>query len=159
MSRRSSNIGCAQKYFSQQRSSYSNNVYLRYKSKNTVMKPLTKAEEQIMQIIWQKERCLVRDIVDALETPIPQTTVSSVVRILERKGFVSHKAYGKTYEYFPIVAKEDFTKSSIKTWINNYFDGSPKQLVSFLVTENELGLSELNALMKQLETVKKDTKK
>ena len=123
------------------------------------MKPLTKAEEQIMQIIWQKERCLVRDIVDALETPIPQTTVSSVVRILERKGFVSHKAYGKTYEYFPIVAKEVFTKSSIKAWINNYFDGSPKQLVSFLVTENELGLNELSILMKQLETVKKESKK
>jgi len=123
------------------------------------MKSLTKAEEQIMQIIWQKERCLVRDIVDALETPIPQTTVSSVVRILERKGFVSHKAYGKTYEYFPLVAKEDFTKTSIKAWINNYFDGSPKQLVSFLVTENEIGLNELNTLMKQLETVKKEAKK
>lgn len=123
------------------------------------MKSLTKAEEQIMHIIWQKGRCLVRDIVEALETPVPQTTVSSVVRILERKGFVAHKAYGKTYEYFPIVTKEDFTKSSIKSWINNYFDGSPKQLVSFLVTENELGLAELNALMKQLETVKKDKKK
>ena len=123
------------------------------------MKSLTKAEEQIMQIIWQKERCLVRDIVGALDTSIPQTTVSSVVRILERKGFVGHKAYGKTYEYFPLVAKQDFTRSSIKTWINNYFDGSPKHLVSFLVTENELNLNELNALMKQLETVKKKKNK
>jgi len=116
---------------------------------------LTKAEEQIMQIIWQKQKCIVRDIVDALAEPIPQTTVSSVVRILERKGFVGHKAYGKTYEYFPLVAKQDFTKSSIKTWINNYFDGSPQQLVSFLVTENELKLKELDELMKQLEGVKK----
>lgn len=122
------------------------------------MKSLTKAEEQIMQIIWQKERCLVRDIVDALETPIPQTTVSSVVRILEKKGFVGHKAYGKTYEYFPLVGKQEFTKSSIKTWINNYFDGSPRHLVSFLVTENELDLNELDALMKQLETLKKKKK-
>jgi predicted transcriptional regulator len=123
------------------------------------MKSLTKAEEQIMQIIWQKERCLVRDIVEALETPIPQTTVSSVVRILERKGFVGHKAYGKTYEYFPLVAKQDFTRNSIKTWINNYFEGSPKHLVSFLVNENELDLGELNELMKQLETVKKGKNK
>src|ERR1700712_5172331 len=99
------------------------------------MKYLTKAEEQIMQIIWQKEKCLVRDIVEALDTPIPQTTVSSVVRILERKGFVGHKAYGKTYEYFPLVAKQDFKKTSVKNWINNYFEGSPHQLVSFLVTE------------------------
>lgn len=118
------------------------------------MKSLTKAEEQIMQIIWQKERCLVRDIVEALDTPIPQTTVSSVVRILERKGFVGHKAYGKTYEYFPLVAKRDFTKNSINTWINNYFEGSPQQLVSFLVTENKLKLNELDTLMKQLEQLK-----
>lgn len=119
------------------------------------MKHLTKAEEQIMQIIWQKERCLVRDIVEALDTPIPQTTVSSVVRILEKKGFVSHKAYGKTYEYFPLIAKEAVRKSSIKSWINNYFEGSPQQLVSFLVTENEFDLKELDTLMKQLESAKK----
>lgn len=123
------------------------------------MKSLTKAEEQIMQIIWEKGRCLVRDIVEELETPVPQTTVSSVVRILERKGFVGHKAYGKTYEYFPLVAKEEFTKTGIRNWINNYFEGSPQQLVSFLVTENELKLNELDALMKQLETVKKGRKK
>jgi len=123
------------------------------------MKHLTKAEEQIMQIIWQKERCLVRDIVEALDMTIPQTTVSSVVRILERKGFVGHKAYGKTYEYFPLVAKQDFKKSSIKTWINNYFEGSPQQLVSFLVTENELKLKELDDLMKELEGIKKNKAK
>jgi len=119
------------------------------------VKHLTKAEEQIMQVIWQKERCLVRDIVEALTVAIPQTTVSSVVRILERKGFVGHKAYGKTYEYFPLVQKQDFRKSSVKTWINNYFEGSPKQLVSFLVAENELKLKELDDLMKELEKIKK----
>jgi len=123
------------------------------------MKHLTKAEEQIMQIIWQKERCLVRDIVEALDMTIPQTTVSSVVRILERKGFVGHKAYGKTYEYFPLVAKQDFKKSSIKTWIYNYFERSPQQLVSFLVTENELKLKELDDLMKELEGIKKNKAK
>ena len=124
------------------------------------MKTLTKAEEQIMHIIWQKEKCLVRDIMEALGDPeIPQTTVSSVVRILERKGFVGHKAYGKTYEYYPLVPKEDFTRSSIKTWINNYFDGSPQQLVSFLVDENEIKLKDLDQLMKKLETVKKTEKK
>ncbi len=119
------------------------------------MRVLTKAEEQIMQVIWQKEKCLVRDIAEALDMTIPQTTISSVVRILERKGFVGHKAYGKTYEYFPLVDRQDFTKSSIKNWINKYFEGSPKQLVSFLVTEDELKLEELDALRKQLEGVKK----
>lgn len=124
------------------------------------MKTLTKAEEQIMQIIWQKERCLVRDIMEELGDPdIPQTTVSSVVRILERKGFVGHKAYGKTYEYFPLVPKEEFTMSGMKTWINNYFDGSPQQMVSFLVQQNEIDLKDLDHLMKQLETLKKGNKK
>jgi len=123
------------------------------------MKHLTKAEEQIMHIIWQKERCLVRDIVEALDVPVPQTTVSSVVRILERKGFVGHKAYGKTHEYFPLVAKQDFKKNSIKTWINNYFEGSPRQLVSFLVTENELKLKELDDLIRELDRVKKGKSK
>ena len=85
------------------------------------MQSLTKAEEQVMQIIWQKEKCLVRDIIDELGDPdIPHSTVSSVVRILEKKGFVGHKAYGKTHEYYALVAKEDYTKSGLKQWIGSY---------------------------------------
>lgn len=120
------------------------------------MQSLTKAEEQIMQIIWQKEKCLVRDILNELGDPeMPHSTVSSVVRILEKKGFVGHKAYGKTHEYFPLIRKEDYTKSGLSQWIGNYFDGSPKQLVSFLVEENQINLKELNQLMQQLEQLKK----
>jgi len=120
------------------------------------MQTLTKAEEQVMQIIWQKERCLVRDIIEALGDPdMPHSTVSSVVRILEKKGFVGHKAYGKTHEYFPLVAKETYTKNGLRQWIGNYFDGSPRQLVSFLVEENQLNLKDLDQLMKQLENLKK----
>ncbi|WP_118952634.1 BlaI/MecI/CopY family transcriptional regulator [Taibaiella helva] len=119
------------------------------------MQALTKAEEQVMQVIWQKERCLVRDIIEALGDPdIPHSTVSSVVRILEKKGFVGHKAYGKTHEYFPLIAKEDYTKTGLKQWIGSYFDGSPRQLVSFLVEENQINLKELSQLMKQLEALK-----
>ncbi len=120
------------------------------------MTALTKVEEQVMQVIWEQGRCLVRDIIQALGDPdIPHSTVSSVVRILEKKGFVGHKAYGKTQEYFPLIPKEDYTKSGLKGWIENYFDGSPKQLVSFLVEKNELNLKELAQLMKQLESLKK----
>ncbi|KAA5537481.1 BlaI/MecI/CopY family transcriptional regulator [Taibaiella lutea] len=120
------------------------------------MQSLTKAEEQIMHIIWEKEKCLIRDIIEDLGNPeMPHSTVSSVVRILEKKGFVSHKAYGKTYEYFPIVAKEDYTKTGLKDWIGNYFNGSPSQLVSFLVEKKELKLKDLNELMQQLESLKK----
>lgn len=120
------------------------------------MQSLTKAEEQIMHIIWQKDRCLIRDILEELGNPeIPHSTVSSVVRILEKKGFVSHKAYGKTHEYFPVIAKEEYTKNELKDWIGNYFNGSPSQLVSFLVEKKELNLKELNKLMQQLESLKK----
>ena len=119
------------------------------------MQALTKAEEQIMHIIWQKERCLVKDIIEALGDPdLPHSTVSSVVRILEKKKFVGHKAYGKTHEYFPLIAKEDYTKSGLKQLIGNYFDGSPKQLVSFLVQEKQISLKDLDQLMKQLDSIK-----
>jgi BlaI family penicillinase repressor len=124
------------------------------------MQSLTKAEEQIMQIIWQKEKCLVREIIDELGDPdMPHSTVSSVVRILEKKGFVSHKAYGKTHEYFPVIKKEDYTKTGLKDWIGNYFDGSPSQLVSFLVEKNQINMKDLNQLMKQLEDHKNNKPK
>lgn len=102
------------------------------------MQHLTKAEEQIMHIIWQREKCLVRDIIDELGEPdFPHSTVSSVMCILEKKGFVGHKAYGKTHEHFPLIQKEQYTKRGPKDWIGNYFNGSPQRLISFLVEENQ----------------------
>ena len=119
------------------------------------LQALTKAEEEIMQIIWEKERCLVRDIIEHLGNPeIPHSTVSSVVRILEKKGFVHHKAYGKTHEYFPLISKEEYAQFGIKSLLENYFEGSSKQLVSFLVQKNDLNLKELNELLKSLNNPK-----
>lgn len=118
---------------------------------------LTKAEEEIMQIIWKLERCLVRDIIDNLGDPdMPHSTVSSVVRILEKKGFVDHKAYGKTHEYFPIITKDDYAQHGVKSLVEKYFSGSPKMLVSFLVQSEDINLKELNDLLK---TIDKTTKK
>lgn len=75
---------------------------------------LTKAEEEVMQVIWDLEKCLVKDIIEKLGDPeIPHSTVSSVVRILEKKGFVTHKAYGKTYEYYPAVARTEYAQHEI----------------------------------------------
>ena len=117
---------------------------------------LTKAEEEIMQIIWRLERCLVRDIIDQLGQPdIPHRTVSSVVRILEKKVFVNHTAYGKTHEYIAVLSKEEYAQQNVKSLISKYFGGSPKQLVSFLVQENNLDLKELNELMQSLNKSKK----
>jgi predicted transcriptional regulator len=117
---------------------------------------LTKAEEEIMHIVWQLEPCLVRDVIDHLGQPdIPHSTVSSVVRILEKKGFVTHKAYGKTHEYRAVVTKEEYAQQNVKSLIKKYFAGSPSQLVSFLVKENDLDLKELNKLMQSFTTKKK----
>lgn len=124
--------------------------------RNKQLSSLTKAEEEIMQIIWQLERCLVRDVIEQLGDPeMPHSTISSVVRILEKKGFVGHKAYGKTYEYFPLIAKEDYAQHGVKSLMEKYFGGSPKKLVSFLVQSEDLNLKELNELLKTLDNDKK----
>ena len=124
--------------------------------RNSTLPTLTKAEEEVMHIIWQLDRCLVKDIIDALGDPdMPHSTISSVVRILEKKGFVNHKAYGKTHEYFPVITKEDYAQHGVKSLVEKYFGGSPKKLVSFLVQNENMDLKELNALMKAIDNPKK----
>lgn len=117
---------------------------------------LTKAEEEIMQIIWEIQPCLVRDIIEHLGDPdIPHSTVSSVVRILERKGFLTHKAYGKTHEYYAEITKEEYAQQGVKSLMEKYFGGSPKKLVSFLVQSENMNLKELNELLKTVDSTKK----
>lgn len=124
--------------------------------RNKSLQQLTKAEEEVMQIIWSLGRCLVRDIIEQLGDPdMPHSTISSVVRILEKKGFVDHKAYGKTYEYFPIVTKEDYAQHGVTSLMDKYFGGSPKKLVSFLVQSDNMDLKELNDILKTLDSTKK----
>lgn len=119
--------------------------------RKTSLPTLTKAEEEVMQIIWKLERCLVRDVIEQLGDPdMPHSTISSVVRILEKKGFVNHKAYGKTHEYFPIVTKEEYAQQGVKSLVEKYFGGSPKKLVSFLVQNEDMDLKELNELLKSV---------
>ena len=120
------------------------------------MRQLTKAEEEIMQIIWQLERCTVSDIRNYMATTLglekpPHSSVSTIVRILEEKHFLDHKAYGRTYEYFPIVSKDAYSKSSLKRLVSNYFEGSMSNLVSFMVKENDLTAEELNEMLDKLE--------
>ena len=124
--------------------------------RNKTLPTLTKAEEEVMHIIWQLERCVVRDIIDKLGDPdMPHSTISSVVRILEKKEFVGHTAYGKTHEYFPTVTKEEYAQHGVKSLVEKYFGGSPKKLVSFLVQSEDMNLKELNELMKSIDNPKK----
>ena len=115
------------------------------------MKELTKAEEQIMQILWEMEKGFVKDIVDRFPDPKPAyNTVSTIIRILEQKGFVDHTAYGKTHEYFPLVNKKEYTSSYMKNFIHNYFSGSFQEMVSFFAKEDKLTVKQLNELMKEV---------
>ncbi len=120
------------------------------------MKKLTKAEEEIMQIIWKLGRCTVSDIRQYMEVELqltkpPHSTVSTVVRTLEEKGILAHKAYGRTYEYFPTMTKHDYSRQTLKKFVSDYFDGSMKRLVSFMVEEQNLSLNELSDLLDKLE--------
>ena len=115
------------------------------------IKSLTKAEEEIMKYVWQLGRCTVSNIIEEMGSPKPpHSSISSIVRILERKGFVDHKAYGRTYEYFPLVSKEDYSRRSLLSLLKEYFDGSTPQLVSFLVEQEETSVEELQELIKKL---------
>jgi len=115
------------------------------------MKELTKAEEQIMQILWKRERGFVKEIVNDFPDPKPAyNTVSTIVRILEKKEFVGHKAYGKSHQYFPLIEKEEYKSSFGKRFIKNYFEGSFKEMVSFFAREENLGVNDIDDLMKDI---------
>jgi BlaI family transcriptional regulator, penicillinase repressor len=122
------------------------------------MEQLTQTEERIMQIVWELKSAFVKDIIEQMPEPKPPyNTISSVVRLLEKKGYVSHKAYGKTYEYFPAIAKADYSKVTFRKMLGNYFEGSYKSLVSFIVNEEKLSekeIEELQALIAEQATNK-----
>jgi BlaI family penicillinase repressor len=111
------------------------------------MEQLTQTEERIMQVIWELESAFVKEIIERLPEPKPPyNTISSVVRLLEKKGYVSHKAYGKTYQYFPAIEKASYSKHTFKKLLGNYFEGSYKSLVSFIVNEENLSDQEIKEL-------------
>lgn len=126
------------------------------------MKQLTKAEEQVMQVLWDLKKGFVKDILKRLPDPKPAyNTVSTIVRILERKGFVGYTAFGKTHEYFPLITKTVYRKTYFKTILQNYFSNSYQSLASFFTKEQDLSLTELEEMKKMIEEEieKKSTEK
>ena len=118
---------------------------------NKGVSELTRAELELMQVIWKKEKVLVHDILDDLPEPKPAyNTVSTLVRVLEKKGFVGHKAYGKTYEYYPLVSKEDYTSRYMTGVLNNFFDGSLSRLVSFFSSNKSISVEETDKILEML---------
>lgn len=120
-----------------------------------MMKELTRSEEQIMHILWQLGRGFVKDVVECFDPPRPAyTTVSTMIRILEKKGFVAHHAYGNTHEYYPLVTKKSYTRWLIKGLMARYFDNSFRQMVSYFSAEEELTRQALEELRQVLEEEK-----
>lgn len=118
------------------------------------MKQLTKAEEEVMQLLWQLEKANVATMIGELPDPKPAyNTVSTIVRILEDKGFVGHEKVGKGHVYFPLIQKGEYSNQSINKLVDGYFQGSFKSMVSFFMKNNDISLSELEEIMK---TIKED---
>ena len=119
------------------------------------LKELTKAEDQVMQILWKLQKGFVKDIMEEMPNPKPAyNTVSTIVRILETKGFVDHKTYGKTHEYFPVITKEKYTKFYLNNLIKGYFNGSFQNVVSFFAKENKMDIHDLEKLLEELKNQK-----
>ncbi|HMR18432.1 MAG TPA: BlaI/MecI/CopY family transcriptional regulator [Sphingobacterium sp.] len=115
------------------------------------IKELTKAEEQIMQELWEMGGGFVKEVIDRLREPKPAyNTVSTIIRILETKGFVEHEAFGKSHRYIPKIQKEDYKKLVADKLLNGYFDNSPKQMLSFFLEENKLDLQELDDILNMI---------
>jgi len=133
-------------------------LYERYN--NIMIRELTKAEEQVMQILWDASESIVRDIVEQFPDPKPAyNTVSTVLRVLEKKGFVDHKAYGTTYVYFPLVTKKEYSKFQFTNLIKNYFNGSFPKMAAFFAKENNLSIQELEEMMDMARDELKDDSK
>lgn len=121
------------------------------------MQKLTRAEEQIMQAVWELEKGILKQIIEALPDPKPkQSTVSTLIKILENKGFVDHKAYGRTFEYFPIVSRDEYAKAYFGKFLDSYFGGSFKRMLSFFVQEQDLDLNTLDEVMGEVKTKNKE---
>lgn len=115
------------------------------------MKQLTKSEEEIMQILWQLKKANVKAIIEEFPEPKPAyNTVSTIVRILESKGFVGYEKEGKGHVYFPLIEQQDYSNQSINKLVDNYFQGSFKSMVSFFVKKNDISLKELESVLKEI---------
>ncbi len=113
---------------------------------------LTRAEEEIMQVLWEIEKGMVNQILEKIPNPKPAyNTVSTIIRILEQKGFVSHKAYGRTHEYFPLINKKEYTRSYFRNFLSNYFNNSYQSLASFFTHDGNLSIKDLEDIQQTID--------
>jgi BlaI family transcriptional regulator, penicillinase repressor len=110
---------------------------------------LTRAEEEVMQILWKLGKGFVNDLLEHFPQPKPAyNTVSTITRILEKKGFVGHNAFGKTHEYFPLISKQDYTRQFMGNVVKGYFDNSLRKMVSFFTGDSNMSMKEMEEIRK-----------
>jgi BlaI family penicillinase repressor len=132
-------------------------IFALYDKDRTMTRRLTRAEEEIMLILWKLKEATIRDLMGGLSDPeIPYTTVSTVVRVLEKKGIVGHRAVGTTYLYRPVLEKKEYLKGHFAGIVSKYFDGSLTRMAAFFARENDLKLAELKELMGEIENELKE---
>ena len=124
------------------------------------MKKLTQAEEEIMQILWGLERALIKDVQNHFGDPKPNyNTIATVLKVMEKKGFVSHKAYGSTYEYFPLVMKDNYAREQLNRFSQSYFNNSFPRMAACFIRDKNLSVKEMDDLLKTLEEELKKARK
>jgi len=123
------------------------------------IKELTRAEEEVMQILWKMKKGFVKEILEKFEDPKPAySTISTIIRILQEKGFVGYKAYGRTYQYFPVITRDDYRKSQMSSFVKEYFANSYQKMVSFFAREEAITVKELEEVMELMKKGQKNKK-
>ena len=119
------------------------------------LRELTKAEEQVMHVLWKLEKAFVKDIIDELPEPKPAyNTISTIIRILETKGFVEHETFGKSHRYYPLVSKEQYKSFATEKLLSSYFGNSVESMFSFFVKKEKIDLKEADEILKLIQKLK-----
>ncbi len=123
------------------------------------MEKLTNKEEEIMRVLWKLKKGFVKEVVAELPIPKPHyNTISTIIRNMEEKGFIKHQAFGKTHQYYPSVTKEEYRKMFMHKTIQNYFENSYKNVVSFFAKEEKISVDELKEIISIIEKSQKNKK-
>ena len=124
------------------------------------IKELTRAEEEVMQILWRLKKGFIKEILEKFGEPRPAySTVSTIIRILQDKGFVNYRVYGRTHQYFPVISKDDYRKSQMSSFVKNYFSNSYQKMVSFFAREDSITVKEMEEIMEMMKKEEKDKKR
>jgi len=124
------------------------------------IKELTRAEEEVMQILWRIKRGFIKEILEKFDEPRPAySTVSTIIRILQEKGFVNYKVYGRTFQYFPVISKDDYRKTQMSSFVRNYFSNSYQKMVSFFAREDSITVKDMEDIMAMMKKVDGEKKR